>query len=282
MKMFYWTTLVFVFCSSCQYKADKTGGLAQKQGALSDEQLGLVPQEAYDFALIQSEVLAPNCFQCHSVAGGNKAGVNLESYLKVKQFIAPIQSSVSQNFMPPRTPLSAKRKEILFQWIQMGMPEYSKNAPSPQPPPGSSPQPPPSLPPPNLPPPGSNLDYATVAQQVFSPSCVRCHSAGDSPNLSQYASVKKVGAAIKRVVASNKMPPRNPLTEDKKQILFKWIDAGMPEKATNLPTSPNEPVVPPIKPIPPPQPPGCEEDPEKVDDFSDPDRKDKLLVVFCF
>ena len=257
--------LGLVLLSACQYKTDKSGGLNQQQGALSDDQLSLIPQEAYDFSLIRSEILAPSCFQCHSGGGGNKAGVNLETYQNVKQFVTEIQTTVSQNFMPPRTPLTSQRKEILFQWIQMGMPEKASN---PLQPPNNHPSSPPSSPPspPKSPPspPSESADYATVAREVFSPSCVRCHSAGDTPNLSNYASVKRVGASIKRVVSSNQMPPRNPLTESQKSILFRWIESGMPEKTLTSP-APADPLLP-VNPSPLPQPPPFDCDEDSADD----------------
>src|SRR5665213_1654773 len=36
-----------------------------------------------DFSMIQTKVLQPYCVMCHSAAGGNAGGVNLENYTNV-------------------------------------------------------------------------------------------------------------------------------------------------------------------------------------------------------
>lgn len=216
---------------SCQYRQEKQDSKLTQQGSLSDEQLAQIPQSALSFALIRTEVFEPNCFQCHSAAGGNKAGVNLESYGNVFSLASAIQSEVSQNFMPPKAPLTEKRKEVLFQWIQMGMPEFAKvQNPTPTPTPTPTPI-------------TDKIVYKIVADKVFSVRCIKCHGAGDDPDLSTYSSVKLVGTMIKKMVSTNQMPPKKPLPEEEKSLLLSWIAAGMPENANaepiqDLPTMP--------------------------------------------
>ena len=220
--------------------------------------------QGIDYKFVNQNVFAPKCIRCHSNAGGNKGGINLESYAQVKQNIAKIQDAVIvQQFMPPAGPLTEDLRGILSQWIDKGLPETSTdpigpppvNPPPVNPPPSPQPENPP---PPVSPPPSPVLDYKFVNQNVFAPKCIRCHSnAGGNKggiNLESYAQVKQNIAKIEdAVIVQQFMPPAGPLTEDLRGILSQWIDKGLPETSTD-PIGPPPVNPPPVNPPPSPQP----------------------------
>ncbi|HRO68690.1 MAG TPA: hypothetical protein PL182_14045, partial [Pseudobdellovibrionaceae bacterium] len=78
----------------CNYDIDKTGGL---QGKLSG------PGATMDFNSVYQAVIRPKCATCHSASGGNRGGVNLETYENVFANRSAVQSAVQGGFMPPRS-----------------------------------------------------------------------------------------------------------------------------------------------------------------------------------
>lgn len=78
---------------------------------------------ALDFATIKAQVFEPNCIRCHSAAGGNRAGINLETYSSVQPLVQTILSVVSSGAMPPSGGMAANLKASLVAWIQAGAPE---------------------------------------------------------------------------------------------------------------------------------------------------------------
>lgn len=98
-----------------------------------------------DFATIKAQVFQNNCIRCHSLAGGNKAGVNLESYSSVKPIAQVILSAVNSGSMPPSGTLPSSAKTLLLNWVQAGAPEFgagsSDGTQNPAPPPTPAPVP---------------------------------------------------------------------------------------------------------------------------------------------
>lgn len=95
-----------------------------------------------DFKMINSQVLQPYCFRCHSQAGGNKGGINLETYSQVKPKISRIKGAIESGFMPQNSTLPAGPKSMLIAWINSGAPESAPAAPgNPNPPANPVPQP---------------------------------------------------------------------------------------------------------------------------------------------
>ena len=82
-----------------------------------------------DFVNVKAQFFQPHCMRCHSDAGGNRAGVNLETYANVSRFLSRAQSAVNAGSMPPAGPLSADRKSILNDWIAAGAPEFASISP---------------------------------------------------------------------------------------------------------------------------------------------------------
>jgi mono/diheme cytochrome c family protein len=117
------------------------------------------------------------------------------------------------------------------------------------------------------------IDYQYVQGKVFTPYCLRCHSAaagnaGDV-NLETYESVIFNLVTIKQVaVVEGSMPPKKAggaLSAFPKEVLQKWLEEGAPEKAgvpaetqpkpETPPTTPETPAQPaPVPPVTPPAP----------------------------
>jgi hypothetical protein len=90
---------------------------------------GLDSGTKMDFAAVKAQFFVPQCIRCHSNSGGNKGGVNLETYANVKSRLSSIQSAVNGGFMPPAGPLPASTKNILNNWITSGAPEFASTNP---------------------------------------------------------------------------------------------------------------------------------------------------------
>jgi uncharacterized membrane protein len=204
--------------SGCQYKNQK-----ESETALggSNSTSGTGPgQSIPGFSTIQSQILAPKCYECHSNSGGNRAGINLETYQKVKSLAQAIQNSVASDFMPlNRSPLTTAQKQILAQWVAAGAPE-NPVLDSPTPPDAEAPTPEPSL------------DWATVNTLVIEPSCLGCHTSPANKggvNLETYRNALDEIRDIEDAVRTDFMPLRGSLSPEQKKLILNWIAAGAPE-----------------------------------------------------
>ncbi len=77
------------------------------------------------FAFIKSNILDLRCVSCHSDAGGNRGGLNLERYSEVVVELADILEEVEEGNMPPppRPALSDLQKEMMVRWAFLGAPQ---------------------------------------------------------------------------------------------------------------------------------------------------------------
>ncbi len=75
------------------------------------------------FAEVDKKVFQASCVGCHSQAGNNKGGVNLESYPSIFAVRARIQFEVAGGSMPRGGRLTASQKNLVLQWISNGAPE---------------------------------------------------------------------------------------------------------------------------------------------------------------
>ena len=76
----------------------------------------------------------------------------------------------------------------------------------------------------------SALSFANVQSKVLGTSCMPCHASprnAGGVNLEKYENVFASRQGIREAVASGAMPPSG-MTDDKKQLLISWIDAGAP------------------------------------------------------
>lgn len=74
------------------------------------------------FSEVFSLVIGPKCATCHSIAGGNRGGLNLETYDNVKAQIALVKDAVGAGWMPPRSrpPLTPDERDLVLKWIEQG------------------------------------------------------------------------------------------------------------------------------------------------------------------
>jgi len=94
------------------------------QNELSEEEIYANYQLSYRY--VANEVFKPRCYKCHSDAGGNKDGLNLETYANVYANRAKIRRmAIVRKVMPPRKaggPLNARELRILDTWLMAGAP----------------------------------------------------------------------------------------------------------------------------------------------------------------
>jgi hypothetical protein len=108
----------------CNYNLQKTS-LEFKQTLSPIDQIpsGTV----VDYQVITQFILGPRCLECHSDAGGNPNGVNLETYANVTQNLDMIGVMIENDIMPKERPkLSDKEKEVLLTWIAGGGPLHGE------------------------------------------------------------------------------------------------------------------------------------------------------------
>lgn len=74
------------------------------------------------FEFVRDRVFAFECFACHSNAGGNRGGLNLETYENAVDELDDIEDEVSEDSMPPRSRLSQTDKDVILRWIALGAP----------------------------------------------------------------------------------------------------------------------------------------------------------------
>lgn len=206
--------------NACHYRNQKNEeNLNQGNGAAGGSTT--VP----GFATIQSQILAPRCYECHSSSGGNRGGINLESYQTVKNMARAVLASVNNNSMPlNRSPLTTAQKQLLASWVSAGSPENplqtSPGSPAPAPDdiPGDGVEP--------------NLDWLTVRTLVIEASCLGCHSSPNNRggvNLETYRNAYDEIEDIEEAIREGSMPPRGPLSDQQKKLILEWIKAGAPE-----------------------------------------------------
>lgn len=142
--------LLAALLTGCGYNNTKTPIPLASPDQVKPDDTNSTPTKL-DFAAIKSKIFGPKCLSCHSDKTGNKGGINLETYEKVKPIVDDILAEVKNNTMPKQSaPLSAADKNILEKWIKEGALEVansdSKNDNS-----SSTPTPAPTPPPPPTP-----------------------------------------------------------------------------------------------------------------------------------
>lgn len=236
-QIFILSFLIATAITGCNYSAPNPSDTSTS-GTASIEKLppGTIP----GYQTVATGIIAPKCLGCHSAAGGNSGGINLETYNNVKAHFVAVDSAVKSGSMPIGTSLTAKQKEVFLAWLDAGGPldapavaaDPTPVVPTPVPLPAPTPTPAPPIvvvPAPN------KIDYKLVNTNVLSPRCISCHSdsGGNSAgiNLETYENVFNERSTIKSVIANGSMPlPRNrPLTATQKQMILNWLNQGAPE-----------------------------------------------------
>ncbi|MGZ3796234.1 MAG: c-type cytochrome domain-containing protein [Pseudobdellovibrionaceae bacterium] len=146
------------------------------------------PQEditpaSINYAFVNAKVFQPKCFKCHSLAGGNKGDVNLETYENVLAKLGDIQNEVFvEGSMPPAEaggPLGEYEKNVLKMWIDAGTPRTAGEGPAPLPAPSPAPKPTDPVTPPVNDPEVIGANWNEISKKVFEPKCIKCHQAGE-------------------------------------------------------------------------------------------------------
>jgi uncharacterized membrane protein len=102
--------------SACKFKDVKDNS--------PDETVTVDPDTPVSFAEIHEKILEPSCLGCHSAAGGNQGGVNVETHAAAKSVAGGIRSStVNSRRMPKGDSLSANEIALLKAWLDQGTPE---------------------------------------------------------------------------------------------------------------------------------------------------------------
>lgn len=231
LRPFYVMASVFVFllqpsCGNYSDPKNSGGGTGGGLNRLTSDTLGFESIKAIVF-----ESDSGHCLNCHSGKGGDKGRVNLETYARTLAVIGAVKDEVDGNTMPADSgPLADYERQVLMAWIAIGAPETS-DVPLPQQavqsPDPVVPAPPaePVTPPTPVDPPPPALNFALVSEKIFTPYCVRCHA-----SFANYTRVQRRIDDIFLQVSTDKMPDKGPpLSADLKELLKKWIDAGIPE-----------------------------------------------------
>jgi len=216
--------VLFIF-NSCSFQHQK-----------GTEAASAVDVSKMSYEQVRVSVIDKYCTGCHSVAGGNSGGINLESYANVVADLSKInQACFVDHTMPKNGSLAPQDAALLHAWMQAGAPEMPGGAPAPENPGGSVGHSISGVDP-------SLLSYQNLNEQVFTPSCIECHSKKDNGegdkggvNLESYATVtKNLDRLFVAVFYEAKMPPKKPLSNTQLDLLAAWIAAGAPEEAPVL------------------------------------------------
>ncbi|MGZ3769799.1 MAG: hypothetical protein ACXVCP_08965 [Bdellovibrio sp.] len=203
-------SVVLLALAACNYNHVKNeNGTSNTQGKITASALSL------DFISVQMSVIGPQCMSCHSIAGGNKGGLTLETYDQVRSNMNRIYyRSIEKKDMPPN-PLTADQFDLLKNWIEAGAPEKSIRTAA-RPIKGA-------------------INWPVIRDQVLKTSCLDCHS-GKTPHAGlDFESLdvvrKNINAIFDSAIIKQTMPlqPYSALSETEKQALMKWISQGMPQ-----------------------------------------------------
>jgi mono/diheme cytochrome c family protein len=173
-----------------------------------------------DFSTIQTKVIQPYCISCHSSAGGNADGVNLENYSNVLHYIDKVQDTVAvRHSMPPGQPLSKGLQQLLVTWISNGSPEHTSQ--------GAPPSTPPTPTEPLV------ATFTSISKNIFVPKCAVCHGAGGNTPITSYDFLKKgwvvandLKSPLYLAINGGGMPPSEPLTQNEIDTIGAWITDG--------------------------------------------------------
>ncbi len=218
--------ILFTF-QSCGFRHLKDGSDGENVEVSAQSEL----TTSVYYATIEKKILAPKCLSCHSDAGGNLGGVNLETYEEALKHIGAIkQKSLIEKSMPPKNPLNNSEKNLLGSWISSGAPFDETN---------------------QMPSTNQNttnkitVTWSKIRNKIIENHCIQCHSppilnpTTDTVStmeagldLTKFEVVKdKSDLIFKRIVISNDMPlrPYPPLSNYEKKLITEWMISGMPD-----------------------------------------------------
>jgi uncharacterized membrane protein len=97
-----------------------------EQKGETDDTVVEVTEADLNYANVNTKFFSLYCLSCHSSAGGNRAGINLESYANVMAQLDRVKGTVlEEGSMPPSgsPPVSAGAAALLKAWIDAGAPQ---------------------------------------------------------------------------------------------------------------------------------------------------------------
>ncbi len=201
------------FLAACNYNHSKQETAA---GGVKSQQQSL---EMVDFKTVQAKIIGPKCLGCHSAAGGNEGGTNLESYTSVRRLMNRISfRALEKGDMPPSGKLVSDDADLLKNWFEMGAPESVVETQEK----------------PEMLIDQGPTDWAKISQRLFSKKCMDCHSQPQPQgnlDLGSYEEVKaKASLIFDRVIIKQDMPvePYPALSLKERKVLLNWMNMGLP------------------------------------------------------
>lgn len=212
--------------SSCGFKIDKQASDSAAANGLS----AYTPTSTIPgYNTLRSQIFASQCISCHGTSGG----VSLDTYTSAVAAASLIRNAVVvSKVMPPTGSLSDTEIRAIQSWVDNGTPEddvvVSTSATA-TPTPVATATPTPT----STPTASGNVTYAQVSSQIFTPSCISCHSgsrASAGVDLTTYANVvSHISAIQKEALTNQSMPPSQPLSSTNQALLKTWISQGTPQ-----------------------------------------------------
>lgn len=206
---------LFLLLGACNYNKVKTKGAGT--GAASKAQL-----ENPDFETVNSTVLIPKCVGCHSNAGGNRGGTNLEGYAAVKALLPRVMyRALDAKTMPePPDKLTQMQLDVLEKWWNLGAPERLVGGVV-EKPIGDLEKGP--------------TDWAKIREGIFRAKCLDCHQPPNPEAKLDLSSLEVVrehmGEIVNAVFIKNSMPkpPYRAFTPVESRVFMKWVTNGTPK-----------------------------------------------------
>lgn len=110
-------SVVALSLTACNFNEQKTD---------TDNTVVEITEADLNYANVNTKVISPYCLSCHSPAGGNRAGVNLEGYANLMAHLDRVEGTVIvEGSMPPSgsPAVSAGAAALLKSWIDAGAPQ---------------------------------------------------------------------------------------------------------------------------------------------------------------
>lgn len=206
--------VILVLCSLAFFGCNYSNKNAEMPVVLTEEKLNQLALES-NYQSVNEKVISSQCLGCHSVAGGNKGHLNLESYENIRANLNQIIYRVLEVKDMPQNGLGVSDMALMDMWLTSGAPEKNTQIVTP------------TL--------KGPFNWLVVRDQILKRNCLDCHSSTTPEaglDLSDYDQFKNNYAKIfDRTFVKQDMPPEpyDGLSAIEKQALLKWISQGFPK-----------------------------------------------------